>query len=169
MDVSGVSVDMFLLYEFLFVIARHTFTKHQFISLTLNLSIQSDIHTGITEKHPHALKHIFCFVPYYPFFSNMLFSFGPHYLLLSGEMWVLSGMRFHEDQNASTSVYPRRCPSSRHYELCFGLSLEFHREIENTCGCICKRRAHFYIPKPSTETQYNSVLINLLKKVVLRS
>jgi hypothetical protein len=36
------------------------------------------------------------------------------------------------------------------------VSLEFHREVENCCRCICKRRAHFYIPKPCTETQYSS-------------
>ena len=84
---------MFLLHEFPFIIALHAFPKHQYISLTLNLNIQSDIHTGIAEKPPYAL-HLFFFCSILPivsnillFFStspivsNMLLSFVPHYLL----------------------------------------------------------------------------------------
>jgi len=77
----------------------------------------------------------------------MLLFFGPYYLLLSGEIWMLSGMRFQEDQSASTSIYPRISPSSRHYELCFSLSLEFRREVENCYGSTCKVGPIFYIPE----------------------
>jgi len=86
---------MFLLHKFPFIIVLQAFPKHQYISLTLNPNIQSDIHKGIAEKPSHAIKHIFLFCSILlvvsnillfcstlPVVSNMLLSlFFPHYPL----------------------------------------------------------------------------------------